>query len=201
MTERIRIVFGEDVLEAFSARIDALHVRDRITLASRQIEAETGLDYRDLIDARQVVRPLRVDVDAALRAAARAGALKNFAVIAGNAAGDPAGVGAWTRSGAAAARRIDDAGGVDMLLPVLKSNVAAKHPAIRHAFGRCQFEALVGLVVVGPVRSEEHTSERQSHSFISYAVFCLKKKINTRACSTFGASRLCWMVLTHGEVT
>src|ERR1051326_9330320 len=30
----------------------------------------------------------------------------------------------------------------------------------------------VGLVN----RSEEHTSELQSHSFISYAVFCLKKK-------------------------
>ena len=28
-----------------------------------------------------------------------------------------------------------------------------------------------------PKRSEEHTSELQSHSFISYAVFCLKKKI------------------------
>ena len=28
------------------------------------------------------------------------------------------------------------------------------------------------------VRSEEHTSELQSHSFISYAVFCLKKKTN-----------------------
>ena len=27
-----------------------------------------------------------------------------------------------------------------------------------------------------PVRSEEHTSELQSHSFTSYAVFCLKKK-------------------------
>src|ERR1051326_9315607 len=31
-----------------------------------------------------------------------------------------------------------------------------------------------------PDRSEEHTSELQSHSFISYAVFCLKKKQNTR---------------------
>src|ERR1051326_9245397 len=29
-------------------------------------------------------------------------------------------------------------------------------------------------------RSEEHTSELQSHSFISYAVFCLKKKKNNR---------------------
>src|SRR5213080_1758448 len=28
----------------------------------------------------------------------------------------------------------------------------------------------------GLVRSEEHTSELQSHSGISYAVFCLKKK-------------------------
>src|ERR1051326_4280042 len=28
----------------------------------------------------------------------------------------------------------------------------------------------------GVSRSEEHTSELQSHSFISYAVFCLKKK-------------------------
>src|ERR1051326_9497280 len=29
------------------------------------------------------------------------------------------------------------------------------------------------------MRSEEHTSELQSHSFISYAVFCLKKKKKT----------------------
>src|ERR1051326_2556330 len=33
-----------------------------------------------------------------------------------------------------------------------------------------------GDVLVGADRSEEHTSELQSHSFISYAVFCLKKK-------------------------
>ena len=30
------------------------------------------------------------------------------------------------------------------------------------------------------LRSEEHTSELQSHSFISYAVFCLKKKTNDK---------------------
>src|ERR1051326_6645107 len=29
---------------------------------------------------------------------------------------------------------------------------------------------------VDRIRSEEHTSELQSHSFISYAVFCLKKQ-------------------------
>src|ERR1051326_2411259 len=33
-----------------------------------------------------------------------------------------------------------------------------------------------GLGTLGHDRSEEHTSELQSHSFISYAVFCLKKK-------------------------
>ena len=34
----------------------------------------------------------------------------------------------------------------------------------------------IGLWDLDPLRSEEHTSELQSHSFISYAVFCLKKK-------------------------
>src|ERR1051326_9272593 len=33
-------------------------------------------------------------------------------------------------------------------------------------------------------RSEEHTSELQSHSFISYAVFCLKKKKNRNSFHT-----------------
>src|ERR1051326_580061 len=32
-------------------------------------------------------------------------------------------------------------------------------------------------------RSEEHTSELQSHSFISYAVFCLKKKKKHLKCT------------------
>src|ERR1051326_9530832 len=35
------------------------------------------------------------------------------------------------------------------------------------------------LMIVIYWRSEEHTSELQSHSFISYAVFCLKKKTTT----------------------
>ena len=35
---------------------------------------------------------------------------------------------------------------------------------------------LADIDVDDVVRSEEHTSELQSHSFISYAVFCLKKK-------------------------
>src|SRR3546814_9428388 len=41
------------------------------------------------------------------------------------------------------------------------------------------FSMLEHLSSIGLVRSEEHTSELQSLMRISYAVFCLKKKINT----------------------
>src|SRR3546814_3902817 len=37
-----------------------------------------------------------------------------------------------------------------------------------------------GEVIDGALRSEEHTSELQSLMRISYAVFCLKKKKNTK---------------------
>src|SRR3546814_8586525 len=37
-----------------------------------------------------------------------------------------------------------------------------------------------GGAALDPVRSEEHTSELQSLMRISYAVFCLKKKKNTK---------------------
>src|SRR3546814_5486764 len=40
--------------------------------------------------------------------------------------------------------------------------------------------ALKDIIHVQGVRSEEHTSELQSLMRIPYAVFCLKKKINTR---------------------
>ena len=39
------------------------------------------------------------------------------------------------------------------------------------------------LFLLFGIRSEEHTSELQSHSFISYAVFCLKKKTNNKITS------------------
>src|SRR5210317_73372 len=38
-----------------------------------------------------------------------------------------------------------------------------------------------------PARSEEHTSELQSHSEISYAVFCLKKKKDQTKVQLFGS--------------
>src|SRR3546814_6702537 len=46
--------------------------------------------------------------------------------------------------------------------------------------GRDQCAARVGQVLAQPavLRSEEHTSELQSLMRISYAVFCLKKKLN-----------------------
>src|SRR3546814_9031706 len=62
----------------------------------------------------------------------------------------------------------------------------------RRSFGAPQFDVLeVGaqyIVIMrirhqeGIMRSEEHTSELQSLMRISYAVFCLKKKINTTYC-------------------
>src|SRR3546814_1406646 len=38
----------------------------------------------------------------------------------------------------------------------------------------------LGRIFLGSTRSEEHTSELQSLMRISYAVFCLKKKNNTK---------------------
>src|SRR5881296_2682613 len=41
-----------------------------------------------------------------------------------------------------------------------------------------------------PYRSEEHTSELQSHSNISYAVFCLKKKKKTKKINKYVEKRV-----------
>src|SRR5881296_4102610 len=49
---------------------------------------------------------------------------------------------------------------------LFRSPAPAASPCLRAEAARLGF----------PVRSEEHTSELQSHSNISYAVFCLKKK-------------------------
>ena len=49
-----------------------------------------------------------------------------------------------------------------------------KQVIIAGAFG--SYIDVTSAVTIGVLRSEEHTSELQSHSFISYAVFCLKKK-------------------------
>src|ERR1051326_9439938 len=52
---------------------------------------------------------------------------------------------------------------------------------LRHEI--CEYVEAIQRESGAPVRSEEHTSELQSHSFISYAVFCLKKKnLQTTIC-------------------
>src|SRR3546814_10204259 len=50
-----------------------------------------------------------------------------------------------------------------------------KHPGGR-TFDIADVEQLLKERTLGPLRSEEHTSELQSLMRISYAVFCLKKK-------------------------
>src|SRR5213596_2471075 len=44
------------------------------------------------------------------------------------------------------------------------------------AFQQVPGQITFDKILVLDVRSEEHTSELQSHGLISYAVFCLKKK-------------------------
>src|SRR3546814_3674774 len=48
------------------------------------------------------------------------------------------------------------------------------------------------------VRSEEHTSELQSLMRISYAVFCLKKKNNSKTCATHH-SYISYYIPTHSR--
>src|SRR3546814_2121796 len=53
-----------------------------------------------------------------------------------------------------------------------QNRVAARHPGVaQHLDRQCQAGG------IADTRSEEHTSELQSLMRISYAVFCLKKKI------------------------
>src|ERR1051326_1108932 len=60
---------------------------------------------------------------------------------------------------------------------------------IRESFINYSMSVIIGRALPdvrdGLKRSEEHTSELQSHSFISYAVFCLKKKNNTLRSQSF----------------
>src|SRR3546814_9400657 len=82
-----------------------------------------------------------------------------------------------------------DAGGADLRV---RADLRAHDllPAHEHVVGRRLEHARADLhrraggdharwFAVGHVRSEEHTSELQSLMRISYAVFCLKKQINT----------------------
>src|SRR3546814_4818043 len=69
---------------------------------------------------------------------------------------------------------------VDRVLEMVpgKSIVAIKNVSMNEPFFTGHFPH--HPVMPGVLRSEEHTSELQSLMRISYAVFCLKKKTNTR---------------------
>src|ERR1051326_9333266 len=56
--------------------------------------------------------------------------------------------------------------------PTLTGGAKSRYPVAVNLFGS---ERRMSLALGVECRSEEHTSELQSHSFISYAVFCLKK--------------------------
>ena len=60
-----------------------------------------------------------------------------------------------------------------------KEEKAKKYQNYKNLKAQCYYKLAdyinQGKISINP-RSEEHTSELQSHSFISYAVFCLKKK-------------------------
>src|SRR5210317_1338571 len=60
------------------------------------------------------------------------------------------------------------------------SHTLSLHDALPIYSGQCRdAPGLQPVEEIGERRSEEHTSELQSHSEISYAVFCLKKKKET----------------------
>ena len=67
--------------------------------------------------------------------------------------------------------------------PILEESPVSKDKSInRNNYGRIRTQSgqdkdlpIPEKVYYTLKRSEEHTSELQSHSFISYAVFCLKK--------------------------
>ena len=68
---------------------------------------------------------------------------------------------------------------------IVKCNVDVREGFFRHFLKHEHIDDVAGKIASTKVldprkpfvkRSEEHTSELQSHSEISYAVFCLKKK-------------------------
>src|SRR3546814_10642772 len=66
-----------------------------------------------------------------------------------------------------------------MLATSIMSEISAEElTAIGYQIQSQTFRGFEVYLVIAVIRSEEHTSELQSLMRISYAVFCLKKKIN-----------------------
>ena len=71
-----------------------------------------------------------------------------------------------------------------------ESNFETKLQTLKNLKNACAamtgYDPVQDLIKISSMeRSEEHTSELQSHSFISYAVFCLKKKKQKDALKRF----------------
>src|SRR2546430_13365651 len=62
---------------------------------------------------------------------------------------------------------------------LFRSPARESHPMPVPAFGTHERSALPGGCRIGAARDRKSTRLNSSHSQISYAVFCLKKKINT----------------------
>src|SRR3546814_2771531 len=65
-------------------------------------------------------------------------------------------------------------------LPARSTRLVLFHPAGNRSARSSQVPQYRRSAVLAMIRSEEHTSELQSLMRISYAVFCLKKKKNTK---------------------
>src|SRR6266849_9696063 len=133
MTLRIDLPGGQHILEAFTGR-HAVRPGNGIALPAGEIETETRLDHRNLIDAGEVVRPLRIDVDAALCARSRPGALHDRSTVATGACARREVIGDLT----ALSRRIPDRALTDVLRPVIERDIATQHPAVGHTLRRRQ---------------------------------------------------------------
>src|ERR1051326_9315347 len=100
-----------------------------------------------------------------------------------------------------------------LLQRLARRRLLASHQGTRGGYQLARVPAAISVADViqaidGPVtvtacstdddgRSEEHTSELQSHSFISYAVFCLKKKTKNKRNSCKTRAR----VVSHDTAT
>src|SRR3546814_10158857 len=71
---------------------------------------------------------------------------------------------------------LEECAGLVLGSPTRFGNMAAP---VKHFIDGLGAQWASGTLVGKPARSEEHTSDLQSLMRISYAVFCLKKKMNT----------------------
>src|SRR3546814_2138022 len=95
------------------------------------------------------------------------------------------------------ARRPDGRGAGPAARHLARARDRTDHRADRQILGRAWREA--GRLSRWQFRSEEHTSELQSLMRISYAVFCLKKKKNTKKHPYYAANTEEYAEIRHTD--